>query len=94
MSVVQKFKCSWKFSILGRNSWVLKVLGHGKNDENQKKLKSLIFVAWWRDVLIKPSQDEQCAKFWELLEKFNFWSKFLSFKGVSPWKKSDEIQKN
>ena len=29
-----------------------------KEWRNPKKLKSLIFMAWWRDVLIKHSQDE------------------------------------
>ena len=52
--------------------------------KTKKKLKSLNFMVWWRDVLIKHSQDELCAKFCVLLEIFKFWTKFLSFKGVSP----------
>ena len=39
MSVVQNFECCWKFSIFGRNSWILKVLAHEKIDEIQKKIK-------------------------------------------------------
>ena len=86
MSVVQNIECCWIFSIFGRNSWVLKVLAHKKSDEIQKKLKSIIFMAWWRDVLIKHSHDDCCAKELVFLEIFNFWSKFMSFKGVSPRK--------
>ena len=39
MNGVQNFECCWKYSIFGRNSWVLKVLAHEKSDEIQKKLK-------------------------------------------------------
>jgi hypothetical protein len=75
-----------KFSIFGLNFVVLKVLAHEKSGQIQKKLKSLILMALWTDVLIKLSQNESCAIFWVLLEIFNFWSKFLSLRGVSPRK--------
>ena len=55
--------------------------------KSQKKLRSQIFMVWWREVLIKLYQDEWCPKFWLLLELFNFWSKYLSFRCVSPRKK-------
>ena len=61
----------------------------------KKKLKSFNFMAWWRDVLIKNSQDERCANLLVLLENFNFWSKFLSFKGVSQrkeWRNPKKIK--
>ena len=63
------------------------MLAHENSDEIQKKkLKSLIFMAWWRGVLIRLSQDYRWAKFRLLSEIFNFWSKLLNFNGVSPWK--------
>ena len=52
--------------------------------KSKKKSKSFIFMSWCRNVLIKLSQDDRCAKFWVLLKIFNFWSKFLILKGVSP----------
>ena len=83
MSVVQNFECCWKFSIFGRNSWILKVFAHENSVESQKKLKSLIFKVLWRGLLFKLSQYDRRAKFSVLLEIFNFSWKFLSFKGVS-----------
>ena len=80
---MQNFECCWKFSIFGRNSWILKVLAHENSVECQKKIKSFIFKVWWRGLLFKLSQYDRRAKFWVLLEIFNFWSKFLNFKGVA-----------
>ena len=82
----------WKFSILGRNSGVLKVLAHGKSDEIQIKLKSLIFMAWWRDVLIKHSQDDCGVKKWVFLENLNFCRNSWVLK-VLAHGNSDKIQK-
>ena len=93
---VQNFECCSKFSIFGRITWILKVLVHEKCEKFQKKLKSWIFVVWWREVLNKLSPDEGCTKIWVLLEIFDFWSKFLSFKGVSPrkvWRSQKKIKK-
>ena len=88
MNNVQNFGCWWKYLVFGRNSWVLKVLAHEKSGEiPKKKLRSWIFMVWWREVFIILDQDERCAKFWLLIKIFTFWSKFLSFKGVSPRKK-------
>ena len=86
-----------KFSIFGRNSWVLKVLAHEKSDEIQKK--SVIFMAWWRVVLIKLSQDERCFSGWALCKTLIVVGNFQVF-GRNSWflkvlalEKSDEIQK-
>ena len=51
---------------------------------NPKNLKSSSFKVWWWEILIQDSQDEHCGIFWGMGEIFNFWTKFLSFKGVSP----------
>jgi hypothetical protein len=47
---VKNYEFGWKFSIFGRNSWVLKVLAHEKSDEIQNKIKYFIFMVWWGDV--------------------------------------------
>ena len=94
MSVVQNFECWWKFPTFGRNSWFLKVLAHEISDGIQKKkIKRLIFMVCWGDVLIIHSQDELLAKVWMLLEFFNFWLKFMSFKGVSLQKRVTKSKK-
>ena len=35
---MQIFEYLWKFSIFGRNSWVLNVLAHEMSDETEKKI--------------------------------------------------------
>jgi hypothetical protein len=95
MNVVPNFGCGWEFSIFGRNSWILKVLVHEMSDKIQKKLKFPSFFDGWKEVLIKLYQDEYGAKFWVWIRIFNFWSKFVSFKGVSPtneWQNAKNIK--
>src|ERR1044072_3785420 len=58
-----------------------------KIDKSKIKFKILKFHCMMMDVLMKHSQDELCEIFLVLLEIFEFWSKFLNFKGVSPRKK-------
>ena len=49
-----------------------------------KKLKFPYVKVWLREGLITIFKDEYCAKVWVLMEIFNFFSKFLGFKGYSP----------
>ena len=84
MNVLKYFEGWGKFSIFWRNSWVLKVLAHEVSDEPQKNYNFSIFNVWWREVLIQLSQDKRLKIFCGMAEIFNFWMKFLSFKGVSP----------
>ena len=84
MNMVQNFVCGWEFSIFGRNSWVLKMLVHEISDKIQKKSKFTSFVDGWKEVLIELYHNEYGAKFWVWIRILNFWSKFVSFKGVSP----------
>ena len=44
MNNVPTFMGCLKFSIFGRNSWVLKVLADENSDEIQKKVKILYFL--------------------------------------------------
>ena len=55
------------------------------NEWSRKKFEFSSFIVWWREVLTKPSHYRHWDKFWMFMDYFNFWSKFLSFKGVSPW---------
>ena len=41
-------------------------------------------IVWWKEVFNKHSHYRHWDKFWVFMDYFNFWSKFLSFKGVSP----------
>src|ERR1044072_10033268 len=91
MSAVKNVESCWKYSIFGRNSLILKVLAHEKRDEIKFFLKIFSFHGMMKGLLIILSQYERCAKCRGFLEIFNFWSKFLNFKGVSH-EKSDEIQ--
>ena len=93
MNIVKILEWWWKFSIFGRNSWVLKVLAHEMSDEIQKKLKFLSSTILWREVLIKISKNEYCAKIWVMTKIFNFWSKYWVVM-VLAQEMSDEIQKN
>ena len=92
MNVGQNFECCWKYSIFCQNSWILKVLAHGKSVEIQKNLISHYFTVLWRDALLKLHWDESWAKFWVLLEIFNFCRNSWILK-VLAHKKSDEIYK-
>ena len=94
MNYVQNFECCWKYSIFGRNSWVLKVLAHEKSGEIPQKnwdLKS----SWYDEGkyllnLIKMND----------VQNFGCWWKYLVF-GRNSWvlkvlahEKRGEIPKN
>ena len=90
---MKKFEWWWKFSIFGRNSRILKVLAHEISDEIPKKLKFLILMVWWREVIIIISHYKQHERIWVVVEVFNILSKFLSFKDVSPQNKGHNPEK-
>ena len=60
------------------------LVAHEISDKILQKFIILIFMVWWREVLIILSPDEIWANFLVLVEIFNFWSKFLIYKGVGP----------
>ena len=95
MNVGQNFECCWKYSIFCRNSLILKVLflnlkgvSPRKKWRNQKKNSNVNF-SWYYEGMhyLNIIGMNVGQKFWVLFEIFNFFSKFLNFKGVSPWKK-------
>ena len=83
---------SWKnlsgresFQFFCRNFSNFKVVNpRNKSRNSKKKMKFLILMVWWREVVIIFSQYELYEKNWAVVEVFNFWSKFSNFKGVSP----------
>src|ERR1044072_8431484 len=93
INIMKNLEWWWKFSIFGRNSRFLTVLAHEISDEIPKKLKFLILMVGYREVIIIVSQDKHHEKFGVLVEVFNFWSKFLIFKGFIAHEIRDEIPK-
>ena len=93
MNVLKYFEGWGKFSIFGRNSWVLKVLAHEMSDETQK-IKNLQFSMCYE------GRYQYNFPRMNVLKYFVGWRK-LSIFGRNSWvlkvlahEMSDETQKN
>ena len=78
MSVVQNFECCWKYSIFGRNSWILKVLAHEKSDE-KKKIKILNLHGMMKGPIKYTFSEWALCKIYSVFGDYQFLVEILEF---------------
>jgi hypothetical protein len=94
LTVVQNFDCCWKFSIFGRNYWILEVLAHEKSDETPKKVEIFNFQGTMKGRINNTFSGWLMCKIVNVVGNFWIFDRNSWVLKVLAHEKSDEIQNN